>query len=242
MAKPTASALLSYLKNPRNSRAREYLLTTRLIHDLTTAAAARDYSLQVYIPPVDSDGFDVILDDRDVLVPIQLKSVLRNGKAAKWRIHRKLLRPLPADVEVFGFEPSPTGAGRAGGVILIRADQAASGVAARYEYTDIHVITALLMGVLPVRASTTAALQALRKDLEAKPSGQVRIPAGAFLKARSPEHLLALAGLHSRFNSQWRLPLRQLAEHHYVTTQLSIPDEDLRKTIRDTLASLIVAH
>lgn len=46
------------------------------------AAAGRGYDLLVYLPTVDRDGFDVILDDRDRLVQIQLNSIKRGGKAA----------------------------------------------------------------------------------------------------------------------------------------------------------------
>lgn len=101
---------------PFSIRSREYLLTTRLVHDLTVAAARRGYDLLVYLPTLDGDGFDVILDDRDRLVPIQLKSVIRGGKAAGWDVRRSLIRPKPEDADLYGFEPSPTGTGRGGAV------------------------------------------------------------------------------------------------------------------------------
>jgi len=68
-----------FLSGSHRSTSREYILTTRLIHDLTVAAVARGYDLLVYLPTVDSDGFDVILDDRDRLVPIQVKSIVEGG-------------------------------------------------------------------------------------------------------------------------------------------------------------------
>jgi len=108
--------LTEFLSNYRFSRSREYLLTTRLIHDLSVAAVAGGYDLLTYLPTVDSDGFDVILDDRDRLVPVQLKSVVEGGKAGSWMVHRKLLRPQPGEEDTYGFEPSPTGRGRGGAV------------------------------------------------------------------------------------------------------------------------------
>src|SRR5690348_16596495 len=86
----------------KDSRSREYILTTRIVHDLTLAAAASGYNLLVYLPTVDADGFDIIFDDRDRLVPIQLKSVTNNGKASSWEIRRSLLRPKIEETQLFG--------------------------------------------------------------------------------------------------------------------------------------------
>jgi hypothetical protein len=72
--------LKTFLSGFRDSRNREYVLATRLVHDLAVAAAGSGYNLLVYLPTVDGDGFDVIFDDRDRLVAIQLKSVVTGGK------------------------------------------------------------------------------------------------------------------------------------------------------------------
>ena len=74
-----ALSLASFLRAERNSKPREFLLTSRVIHDLMVAAAARNYNLLVYVQTVDSDGFDLILDDRDRFLPLQLKSEGRRG-------------------------------------------------------------------------------------------------------------------------------------------------------------------
>lgn len=71
--------LASFISGFRQSRSREYLLTTRLVHDLGVAAAVSGYDLLVYLPTVDADGFDVIFDDRDRLVAMQLKSRVAGG-------------------------------------------------------------------------------------------------------------------------------------------------------------------
>jgi hypothetical protein len=52
--------LETFLAGFERSRSREYVLTTRLVHDVTVAAAASGYDLLVYLPTVDADGFDVI--------------------------------------------------------------------------------------------------------------------------------------------------------------------------------------
>ncbi len=60
-----------------NTDAREEVLNHRLHYDLKIAPAERDYHLLSYIADVDHDGFDVILDDRDNLRKIQLKSTVK---------------------------------------------------------------------------------------------------------------------------------------------------------------------
>ncbi|HEX7333008.1 MAG TPA: hypothetical protein VF290_16010 [Pyrinomonadaceae bacterium] len=77
----TIFALLEFAMTSPSLRSREYLLTTRLVHDLGVAAAALGYDLLVYLPTVDSDGFDVIFRDRDRVVAMQLKLVVAEGKA-----------------------------------------------------------------------------------------------------------------------------------------------------------------
>src|SRR6202035_109436 len=135
--------LKTFLSGFRDSRNREYVLATRLVHDLAVAAAGSGYNLLVYLPTVDGDGFDVIFDDRDRLVAIQLKSIVAGGKAGSWKIRRSLLRPKPEEADLFGFELSPNGAGRGGGVILITAVVAGAKVEVSYSYTDIMILSVL---------------------------------------------------------------------------------------------------
>src|SRR5678815_4264887 len=116
----------------QRSRSREYLLTTRLVHDLGVAAAASGYDLLVYLPTVDADGFDVIFDDRDRLVAMQLKSIVADGKAADWKIRRSLVRPRVEDADVFGFKSPRSGVGRGGGVILSTATAVGEGIEVVY--------------------------------------------------------------------------------------------------------------
>ena len=102
----------------------------------------------MYLPTVDADGFDVIFDDRDRLVAIQLKSVVTGGKVAGWKIRRSLLRPKPEEAGVFGFECSPNGTGRGGGVIRITAMAVGEKVEVDYSYTDIMVLSVLWSGII----------------------------------------------------------------------------------------------
>ncbi len=201
--------LTNFLSNPAKSRSREYILTTRLIHDLTVAAAAHGYDLRVYLPTVDADGFDIILDDGDRLLAIQLKAVTQQGKASNWSIHRALIRPKAEDADQYGFESSQTGVGRGGGVILTKVAAAGEvAVDVTYSYTDIDVLSV---------------------------GGKLEFPRSSFLQARSPEHLLALCGLHSRIEPPWRLQLRKLLALRHPGapgTQSPILEETLRTNIK----------
>lgn len=228
--------LRGFLSDPGRSRSREYVLTTRLVHDLTVAAAERGYDLLVYLPTVDSDGFDVILDDRDRLVPIQLKSIIEGGRARRWKIRRTLIRPEPQAAELYGFESSPNGVGRGGGVILTTVSVGEKAkVDVRYAYTDIDVLSAMWLDILPVSAAQKVPLARLRSELVSDAGGLVTLPRSCFLPAASSEHLLSLCGLHSRVEQPWRLQLRNLLGQLYLGRPSTVPAEALRKTIRGHL-------
>ena len=234
------SSLASFLRAAKNSRPREFLLTNRVIYDLMVAAAARNNHLIVYTPTVDSDGFDLILDDRDRLLPLQLKSVIRGGKASHWAIHRKLLRPELHRIEWFGFEPSPCGEGRGGGVLLTELKPDEDTIDITYRYTDLHILTALWLNLIEVSSPSQQRLQRLRQELTAQPGGKVYVPRSAFVTARSPEHLLGLAGLHSRHNSTWPNLLYALARHEYEGRNLPAPLDETRARLQEDLNQLTV--
>jgi hypothetical protein len=238
--------LSAFLSDHTRSSSREYVLTTRLVHDLTVAAAARGYDLLVYSPTVDSDGFDVIFDDRDRLVPIQLKAMAEGGKTKKWEIRRTLIRPKPEEADFYGFESSPSGVGRGGGVILTTAASTEDGasVDVRYAYTDIDVLSAMWLNIVPTPASSQQQkrLQRLRSELESDSEGSVELPRSAFLSATSPGSLLALAGLRSSVDQPWRVQLRKLLGKLNLQKETTISEEVLRKNIRHHLTALTSAR
>lgn len=241
--KDTAEApktkLQEYLGGSSRSTSREYLLTTRLIHDVCAAAGARGYDLRVYTPTVDADGFDVIFDDGDRLVPVQLKSVVAGGKAKGWDIRRSLLRPEPDEADLFGFEPSPSGTGRGGGVIRITAEASGEAVSVTYSYTDIAVLSLLWGGILSRPDSQVKRLARLRNELESEPSGEVSLPRSAFLHAPSPSALLALAGLHSAINTAWRNQLRMILRQENLNVTAPAPLDHLRTAIANDIANVL---
>lgn len=236
------TSLDKWLRRDANSRSREYLTTARVVHDLLTAAAAANYDLLAYTPTVDRDGFDLILDDRDRLVPLQLKSVIKGGKAQSWSIHRHLLRPERHEVELFGFEPSPSGQGRGGGVLLITLTPSEAQIDVTYRYTDISVLSALWLGLFRLPKGSVQTLQRLRVALEAEPAGAIALPRSAFLTARTPEHLLTLAGLQSRATTGvWPRYLHLLLERENLSgaPPLPAPEHVLRADLKACLSQLV---
>jgi hypothetical protein len=229
------NCLKTFLSTFQRSRSREYLLTTRLVHDLGVAAAASGYDLLVYLPTVDADGFDVIFDDRDRLVAMQLKSIVADGRAADWKIRRSLLRPRAEDADVFGFKSPQSGAGRGGGVILSTATAVGEGIEVVYSYTDMFVLSVLWSNIVKKPKPQQQRLLRLRTDLQAESTGVVEIPRSAFLKAGTPIKLLALAGLRSCINSTWRSKMLALLRYENLNGKPSVDAEFLRDQIAKEL-------
>ncbi|MCP4178960.1 MAG: hypothetical protein GY756_14460, partial [bacterium] len=138
--------LEKYLKDPANSVARETILRDRLKYDLRLAAVKRGYYLKIYSEDVDKDGFDIILDDDDEIIKTQLKSV--SGVTPEWAIHKHILRPDPLVAEDMNFEPSPTGTGASGGIILIELCFNNDDLEVFYHYTDICIILAFYLQII----------------------------------------------------------------------------------------------
>jgi hypothetical protein len=230
--------LKRFISGFKDSRNREYVLATRLVHDLTVAAAGSGYNLLVYLPTVDGDGFDVIFDDRDRLVAIQLKSIVTGGKAANWKIRRSLLRPKPEEADLFRFEPSPSGAGRGGGVILTTAAVAGAKVEVSYSYTDIMILSVFWEQIISRPKPQQDRLRRLRKDLESDPVGSVELPRSAFMHAGTPAKLLAMMGLHSHVRSNWRLLMSQLLRNENRKKDLAAPATHLRASVAAELGEL----
>jgi hypothetical protein len=230
--------LRQFVSGFQESRSREYVLTTRLVYDLSVAASASGYSLLVYLPTVDADGFDVILDDRDRLVAIQVKSVVVGGKTADWKIYRSLLRPRPEEAGLFGFEGSPSGTGRGGGVILTTATVVGEDIEVKYMYSDILVLSVFWLAVIDLPQPQKDRLCRLRNELVTHADGSVALPRSAFLKAATPAKLLGLMGLHSHVQSNWRLQMLELLKHENLRADLPAPAAILRSGIADELQRL----
>jgi hypothetical protein len=233
-----ANCLKTFLSSSDRSSSREYLLTTRLVHDLGVAAAVSGYDLLVYLPSVDADGFDVIFDDRDRLVAMQLKSIVAEGKAADWKIRRSLLRPRAEEADIFGFRSIGNGAGRAGGVILTTATAMGEAIDVAYSYTDMFVLSALWSNIVQKPEAQLRRLSRLRAELESESTGFVNVPRSAFIKAGSPVQLLALAGLHNSLDSAWRSQMLALLRHENLGVEPPVNVQSLRDQISCGLNAL----
>lgn len=216
--------LREFLREDYNTHAREEILNHRLEYDLKLAAAARGANnpgnpdargchLLSYYSDVDHDGFDLFLDDRDKLRKYQVKSRVLPGGKRNWPILKSVLRPSAGVAEALGFEPGgPAAEGTQGGVILTDATTPTDdALEVAYSFTDVFVVKAIALGALPGKAwNTVETANTLLGALAEGPShDKVQVAAGLFVKARTPEHLLALAGLHCRINVAWQSHLLQ---------------------------------
>jgi hypothetical protein len=202
------TSISDLISDPGRSRHREYLLTTQFVRDAVFAAGKAGYDLLVYLPTVDSDGFDVILDDRYHLMPLQLKSSIEGGKVNGWAVHKTLLRPDPDDADLYGLDPDAAERGRAGGVVLIRAAVVQGELAVRYAYSDIDVLAAMWYEVWPLPVAQRKRVDRIRDELSDSATDKIVLPRSAFLLVDTPSQLLALAGLTSALEENWRSTLR----------------------------------
>ena len=189
----------TFLQNPKNSVTREMMFLDRIKYDLKLAAALARVPLQIFTPDVDRDGYDIIVDDADLVRRFQLKTVLKSSNTTSWKVHKRLLRPTMYSANLLHFEVSPEGVGIEGGVILIQIDDSEDACPATYYYTDIYVLTALAVGLILTNRNSRArqAVKFLNRLRRGIGTERVAVPLGAFVKLRAPSCLLAIGGFHS---------------------------------------------
>ena len=162
--------------------------------------------------------------------PLQLKSTVvplfKNPKKTMLTItgvHGGLLKPDLNIAEHIGFEPTASGTGQGGAVVLteiIGVDQAALRIDVRYWISDAYILAALANGLVPsAPKAARAAANKLRNALcNGTTHDRVSIPPSCFVPAASAGALLTLAGLHSYGQSQahyaWQLNLCETLRHH----------------------------
>jgi len=234
------NSIENFLYDTSNSHARESLVNNKLLFDLKLAAADRGYFLNAYLPEVDQDGFDIIFDDQEVISKIQLKTVMKGAGTSNWSIHKRLLRPVPHQCENFGFEPSPTGEGFGGGVILIQID-AESEFTIKYFYADVITLCGFRDNLL--RVSRPPRQDVVQKFFQKLSSGagseKIVLSKSLFLEAKTPEALLAFMGLHNNLSTAiWRLHLMNIISPSLPEDQLPAPLEILKESINDELVEL----
>lgn len=236
--------LESFLFKEENSRTKESLVNYRLFYDLKLSAALRGYDLSLYTPDVDRDGFDIILDDQDSVRKIQLKTVLSNAKTSTWHIHKAMLRPDDEFCEELGFEPTQSGTGVQGGVILMELNPLNDSMDIRYYYTDVFVITALYLKIVNRNPKIrTTIFDSFYKNIRDGSSNEkMPVPKSLFVEAKTPEHLLGLMALHNRINHGWWHHLINVGKDHFLQpiddAELPAPKACLKEIIADELIML----
>ena len=192
-----------------NSVTRERIFFHKLYFDLKLAATRRGYALTLFEPEVDRDSYDVMLDDGDTQRRVQLKTVLKTAKTASWASTKRFMRLEEVYGEKLGFAPADCGVG--GGFVLIEIDDTDNEGNVSYLYSDYYVLQALADHIVKEKASRRAyksfGLHAKdRADFAADimknlHQGSSRDPVNLcrkhFLRARGPDQLLVLLGLHA---------------------------------------------
>lgn len=201
-----SNQLEQFLNEPENMHAREAILMHRMFFDVKLAATRSGYYLNTYFDDVDHDGFDVIFDDKDCLKKTQVKSVCSGAATNSWDIHKRILRPSIYLIEKLGFESSAVGEGNEGGVILMEFKDASDHLDVRYFYTDLFVLMAFESGIIKRRDGRRQ--KAIETCLEGLYVGlgseRLSVPKAAFIEAKNPNALLALAGMHSNNHGSWK--------------------------------------
>lgn len=229
------SGLLKFFKDSNNSVSRENIFNHLLCYDLKIAAARRGYDLQIYQPDVDRDGFDLILDDRDTMLPIQVKTVF--GKTRVWEIKKRLLRPKWYLCEQLGFETSPYGVGLNGGILLIDIKVATDeAIAVDYFYTDVFIMRIMQLGII----QKINGISQFWKDLvTGLGDDKVEVKKAFFLKAKGHEQLLELMGLHSNFLSSHQDYILKFYERQSNKELMIKYQKTLAEEIRKSLLELV---
>jgi hypothetical protein len=235
--------LKQFLNASINSKTRERIFFNRLYFDIKLAAARRGYSLTVFEPEVDREGFDVVLDDADTRRHLQLKSATISARTKRWTTTPRFLRPELREMEPMFFESSPQGEGLGGGVILILIDDATDVCPVRYFFTDLYIIAALSAGLLVQVGKSGNAVKQLRRDQAKRVlhqlyekcdhNAELVLPLAVFLEVKSPDCLLAIAGLHSveQGGQQWSPNLAAAYSKNFEADDSGQPDASLDRQI-----------
>lgn len=235
-------SLNEFLKKDEFLHDREAMLMHKLVFDCRLAFAKKNCRLQVLTGEVDHNGFDILFDDGDFSKRFQVKAVY--GKTASWEIHKRLLRPTMDTADYFGYECSPEGIGICGGVILQKLDLDKSGeLTVRYLYTDLDILRAFNLGIIKRKHGKSNKVVSGLFDSLRMGYGGISVPKGAFLEAKGPEELMALAGFNTCDCGPWIAWIRWLSALHdgFIRPEaITLPAEaeKTKELIRENLLRL----
>jgi hypothetical protein len=164
--------------------------------------------MRVFEPEVDRDAYDMFLDDGDNERRIQVKTVLASSGTVDWHSTERFMRPKEVYGEKISWPPWDCGVG--GGFVLIEIDDSTPDANVSYHYTDYFIADALARRLIlekptPPRAGRgrrkstrhRQATEFLKNVSEGRATDDLRLNRSLFLRAKSPDALLALLNLHS---------------------------------------------
>lgn len=136
-----------------------------------------------------------------------------------------------------------TGAGRGGGILRvdIKEEHHAESLEISYFYSDFLIIHLFLENLIKPKKISPSKINDLKNKIIDQMDGKFNLPKWAFVKAKSPEHLLALAGLSSRVSSLWREYMYELLSGKNIQNYQSAlgSEHEMREYIKEHVTKLI---
>ena len=193
MAKKTTKMNLEdYLK--KNTLEREDILNQKLIFDLKEACARNFFHLKIFKADVDTDGFDVMIDDNDqMMIKCQIKSRF-NATTSTFPIHKIMLRPNHYIVGKLGFDYSVCPPDNRG-VILIDGYIENDNIAVKYSYLDCFLLRAMALGIFKLNSqSKNSAKKLINSVNNGRPNQEIKVLQSLFFPVSDIQGLLSLMG------------------------------------------------
>ena len=145
---------LKFLATNRNSVFREEIFKNKFKYDFQLACIHQDEHLYIYERDIDKDSVDIILEFKNSIKPIQLKTTIRSksykASTSGWKISKKFLKPLFNELNSYSFGeherelslgPDYDFVGLGGAVILQVIDyDAKDNVSVKYLYFDFSIL------------------------------------------------------------------------------------------------------
>lgn len=202
------------LKEPKFSVFREKLFEHKFQYELKIYSALNNPDIEVFLPEIDKDGFDIILHDTIQLIRFQLKTILKTSKTCKWEIKKNLIRPNVENTANLGYENSPNGSGVEGGFILIVGDTKNDDLTfdCMY-YTDAFILALFDSGILKHKNSKSQkVVETCSLDFKKVKTGvkkadrdlKIEVTKSSMIKTTDLNSLFILADLPGSKGLNWR--------------------------------------
>lgn len=238
-----AKQLADFLDNSENSVSREVMLSHRVSYELKVGSALANFDLRVYRPDVDRDGFDMLLEQRSLTRPLQLKSRRKGASTGSWKVRSHLLHPsrIRSGYLHFALPRIGLGDGLDGALLVVEFTVAGDSLSIEYLYFDLAVAAAHTLGITAAPQRTVdSATQLLSTLRRLDGNGSVTIGAGMALRVPTAEGVLALLGFRTRFRgSFWYETLRAYAlKNRFDAGDEKRPIPELISLASDALAEI----